>query len=644
MNAACSSGEKVVTEGLQFFTRSSLPHSHARALDAATRVHELCRYRGISDWNWSPPSRRRHDRPGVSSVGARCDLARRGHRCEPRRAGDGRGSDGRGRERWPRLPKARRRPRSRFRCAVRGAALARTAESGHRPGLRFILATDRGRQRRAAGRDLGAGVRREERPHVLVHARPGRHTLPGARGDRLQRRRGNGDIPVPGHEPRRCGLSRLPDRDRGRIWWTATGYVRAETRVARYNGSVWSVLGVPVNRNQSSPVASPTAANSAKVGIDTNGNGIVAFQEPDDEFVDRIWARRLFGSTLGVPLIVSPQQFGGLPLRGAADALALDVTTFGRAAVAFRQQPGERSSLTRTRVLVNMIPEAFSPDARQVRCSPDSRRATRRRVARHRRRPAASAPPRTASCLSASAPARRRWPPTATTPRSTLPRDSTTVAPEWRVARSSSLRTAKERCSPGGRAQQPWPSRSTTATARTRSGTHTPRPAGRSGDLTMAGSGLGDSLVAFRQGEAQPHITAVTVDSPPLDFAVNTPDPLGAVEARAAHLGPGTERARLRSVQPDRRWRGACAQPHPPLDAAAHGEARSGQARGQRDRHRPSRPGAARAASRTSTSTPRAAGARAAPRRLAGSGARARRGRRPRASGLRRSTIEGQLR
>ena len=80
-----------------------------------------------------------------------------------------------------------------------------------------------------------------------------------------------------------------------------------------------------------------------KVGIDVTGNGIVAFHEPDDDFVDRVWARRLFGSTLGIPLIVSPQQFGGAPLRGPADAFALDVTGFGQGAVAFRQQPGARA-------------------------------------------------------------------------------------------------------------------------------------------------------------------------------------------------------------------------------------------------------------------------------------------------------------
>src|SRR5439155_1684746 len=78
------------------------------------------------------------------------------------------------------------------------------------------------------------------------------------------------------------------------------GYLDMDTRVARYDGSLWSMLGSPADRKQSLPVRAPTAANSPKVGIDVAGNGLVAFQEPDESFVDRIWARRIFGTTFGV--------------------------------------------------------------------------------------------------------------------------------------------------------------------------------------------------------------------------------------------------------------------------------------------------------------------------------------------------------
>ncbi len=100
--------------------------------------------------------------------------------------------------------------------------------------------------------------------------------------------------------------------------------------------------------------------NSPKVGIDVQGGAVVAWQEPDDEFVDRIWARRLFGGSAGIPLQVSPSSWEGAPLRGPADAFSLDVSGFGQAAVAFRQQPGQASKLDGVRVLVNETPDVFS--------------------------------------------------------------------------------------------------------------------------------------------------------------------------------------------------------------------------------------------------------------------------------------------
>jgi hypothetical protein len=300
------------------------------------------------------------------------------------------------------------------------------------------------------------------------------------------------------------------------------GYVRAETRVARYNGSVWSVLGVPVNRNQSSPVSTPTAANSAKVGIDTTGNGIVAFQEPDDEFVDRVWARRLFGSTLGVPLIVSPQSFGGAPLRGAADALSLDVTTFGGGAVAFRQQPGERSALTRAHVFVNTIPEVFSPDA------------------------GAFATARIADELPIGQPPGALTSPSVGTTSSGVllvgfgvdqgsfaanGNDATIdAAKRLDDGRTQAAGGAVAELADSEDAVLAWRARPTAIAVQehTRQGDDLVKyafaPAGGPvEDLLLAGSGLGDGLVGFEQGNTQRQITAVTVDAPPLDFAVQTP-------------------------------------------------------------------------------------------------------------------------
>jgi len=143
------------------------------------------------------------------------------------------------------------------------------------------------------------------------------------------------------------------------------GYLGADTRVARYNSRLWSVLGTPIDRNPVAPVRIPTAENAPEVGIDLQGQGVVAWQEPDDEFVDRIWARRLFGTSVGIPIQASPSTWEGAPLRGPADAFSLDVAGFGLAAVAFRQQPGQASKLTAPRLMVNEMPDVFSEKAKE---------------------------------------------------------------------------------------------------------------------------------------------------------------------------------------------------------------------------------------------------------------------------------------
>jgi hypothetical protein len=139
------------------------------------------------------------------------------------------------------------------------------------------------------------------------------------------------------------------------------GYVLAEVRMARFDGEYWSSFGVPLNRNPAQPMLTPTAANSPKVAIDLTGQGLVAWQEPDDGFVNRIYARRIFGMVPGNILQVSPSTFNGDPLNGPADELALDVDGFGEGAVAYRQQPAPGSGFTRPRVFVSEIPSSFDP-------------------------------------------------------------------------------------------------------------------------------------------------------------------------------------------------------------------------------------------------------------------------------------------
>ena len=139
------------------------------------------------------------------------------------------------------------------------------------------------------------------------------------------------------------------------------GYVKAEIRMARFDGEYWSSFGQPLNRNLAQPMLTPTAANSPRVAIDLTGQGLLAWQEPDDGFVNRIYARRIFGMVPGNILQVSPSTYNGDPLNGPADELALDVDGFGEGAVAYRQQPAPGSGFTRPRVFVSEIPSSFDP-------------------------------------------------------------------------------------------------------------------------------------------------------------------------------------------------------------------------------------------------------------------------------------------
>jgi hypothetical protein len=140
-----------------------------------------------------------------------------------------------------------------------------------------------------------------------------------------------------------------------------SGYVQDEIRMARFDGQYWTSLGQPLNRDVNQPVPQPTALNSPQVAIDLSGEGLLAWQEPDDNFVNRIYARRIFGVVPGDILDVSPTTYNGHPLNGAADELSLDFAGFGEGAIAWRQEPAPGSGFTHPRVFVNEIPSSFSP-------------------------------------------------------------------------------------------------------------------------------------------------------------------------------------------------------------------------------------------------------------------------------------------
>jgi hypothetical protein len=140
-----------------------------------------------------------------------------------------------------------------------------------------------------------------------------------------------------------------------------SGYVQDEIRMAHFDGQYWTSFGQPLNRDAAQPVLQPTALNSPQVAIDLTGEGLLAWQEPDDNFINRIYARRIFGLVPGNILDVSPTTYDGHPLNGAADELSVDFAGFGEGAIAWRQEPAPGSGFSHPRVFVSEIPSSFSP-------------------------------------------------------------------------------------------------------------------------------------------------------------------------------------------------------------------------------------------------------------------------------------------
>ena len=300
------------------------------------------------------------------------------------------------------------------------------------------------------------------------------------------------------------------------------GYIGADTRVARYSSRLWSVLGTPIDRSIPTPVRAPTEANAPEVGIDVQGQGVVAWQEPDDEFVDRIWVRRLFGTSVGIPILASPQSWEGAPLRGPADAFALDVAGFGQTAVAFRQQPGQASKLTAPRLMVNEMPDVFSESAQKFRGALVADAGVRDGLGA----PSVATDPRSlyvtgfsagaATLLGSGDEAAAERAARVDAGASAIAGDPLVDLAEtgaavvaWRELRGNAgLVGVQERRADG--VVEP-----TDLSA--------PR-GGAVGRLVLGGSGLGDAIVAWKQGEgANSQIAAAIVDAPPDPFLVLLP-------------------------------------------------------------------------------------------------------------------------
>ena len=137
------------------------------------------------------------------------------------------------------------------------------------------------------------------------------------------------------------------------------GDVIEDVRVAHFDGHRWSRLGA-INRDPGVSMRPPTEANAPKIAIGPTGNGVVVWQEPDIDGVARIWARRLFGSTLDYVMPVSAETFNGAPIGQDADAPSVAVSWLGQADVAYRQAVGPGSPLPGPRIFLNILPNGES--------------------------------------------------------------------------------------------------------------------------------------------------------------------------------------------------------------------------------------------------------------------------------------------
>jgi PKD domain len=137
------------------------------------------------------------------------------------------------------------------------------------------------------------------------------------------------------------------------------GDVDEQVRVARYDGERWTALGA-INRDLHASMRPPTSANAPQVAIGPTGNGVVVWQEPEVGAADgvaRIWARRLFGTSIDYVMPVSATAYNGAPIDEDAEAPSVAFSRLGQAEVAYRQNAGPGSPLPGPRIFINTLPD-----------------------------------------------------------------------------------------------------------------------------------------------------------------------------------------------------------------------------------------------------------------------------------------------
>ncbi len=137
------------------------------------------------------------------------------------------------------------------------------------------------------------------------------------------------------------------------------GDVIESVRVARFDGLRWTGLGA-VNRDSGVAMRPPTTANAPRIAIGPTGNGIVVWQEPELSGVARLWARRIFGAALDYVMPASATTYNGAPISDDAEAPGVAFSRLGQAELVYRQPAGSSSPLPGPRIFLNILPDGES--------------------------------------------------------------------------------------------------------------------------------------------------------------------------------------------------------------------------------------------------------------------------------------------
>lgn len=138
------------------------------------------------------------------------------------------------------------------------------------------------------------------------------------------------------------------------------GDVLADIRLARYEGELWS-SPEQVNRDSLLSMRAPSEVNGPQVALGRGNQAVIAWQEPEASGVARIWARRVFGTTLGLVLPASPTTYAGKPIAEDADAFALSVSEFGEAKIVSRIANTQGARSGEPSLFVNTLPVSTAP-------------------------------------------------------------------------------------------------------------------------------------------------------------------------------------------------------------------------------------------------------------------------------------------